>query len=198
MNSSIPQPTDGELAEMVKRIEDRYLVKGPVTLLESRAAEHGIPAAAFRQEALFDRILVWQIKPFQGDTFEGTRILKTERAKDREQEEAPRGVIVSAGLGAQDVLWSHGIEVGHIVSFVHLAPYRLPLDDRYDEALVILRDGDLIASEDVRELVKSGVLRVEQHEVASGGGCFRKQHVYFDTRTNSIRVPWAPAIDNQL
>jgi hypothetical protein len=165
-------------------------------LLEQRRRQFSIPEEAFREEALYDRILVWQ--PKLGDTYSGSNILMDIRVKARKEDEAPQGVIITAGLSALDVLWSHGIEVGHMVSFCNLAPYRRPLDDRDANALVILRDGDLISSEDVRDLVKSGVLRVEQHEVASGGGCFRKQHVYFDTRTNSIRVPWAPVIDNQL
>jgi hypothetical protein len=184
-------------AEARKQDEIGARLKLP-ELLEQRRRQFKIPEAAFAQTALFDRILVAQCDKF-GETYgEAGLIVKPAGVKDRQEEETPRGVIVSAGLHALDVMWGHGIEVGHIVNFAHLSPWRLYLDDHYKEALVVLRDGDLLASDDVRELERTGVLRVEMREVPDGRGVSKRQHVYFDTRTNSVRVPWAPMSDGEI
>lgn len=167
-------------------------------LLEKRRREFNIPEAAFKQSAVFDRILVYQVSAF-GETYGKSGLLvKHVTVKDNEDNETPRGVIVSAGLHARDVLWGHGMEVGHLVTICHIAPWRLYLNDTYSEELVILRDGDLLASEDVCELERTGVLQVRHEFIDDGRGNKKKTFVYFDTRTNEIRVPWAPAIDNQL
>lgn len=186
-----------QLAEELRQAEIGERLALP-TLLEARRREHKIPEVVFGQTALFDRILVWQCDKFGSETYGGGVIVKHQNVKDRQQDEAPRGVIISAGLHALDVMWGHGIELGHVVNFAHFAPARLYLDDVNDVNLVVLRDGDLLASEDVREMERTGVLRVELHELDDGRGGKKRQHVYFDTRTNEIRVPWAPQIDNQL
>jgi hypothetical protein len=167
-------------------------------LLEQRRRAFKIPEAAFLQTAMFDHILVWQVADF-GDTYgEGGLIIKPDNVKSHEQEEAPRGVLITAGLHALDTLWGHGLEVGSLVNFAAVAPFRLYLDDTYKVSLVVLRDGDLLASEDVRKLLRDGVLQVRHELVDDGKGGRKRQHVYFDTRTNSIRVPWAPTTDSEV
>lgn len=167
-------------------------------LLEQRRRAFKIPEAAFLQTAMFDHILVWQVADF-GDTYgDGGLIVKPPTVRDSEREEAPRGVLITAGLHALDTLWGHGLEVGNLVNFAAVAPFRLYLDDTYKTSLVVLRDGDLLASEDVRKLLRDGVLQVRHELVDDGKGGKKRQHAYFDTRTNSIRVPWAPTTDSEV
>jgi hypothetical protein len=83
-------------------------------------------------------------------------------AKKRVREEAPRGVIESAGLEALDTLRSHGADLGHIVNFVRLAPWRLPVDMIAGAPVyvLILQDADITSSEDTAKAVRSGELRL--------------------------------------
>ncbi len=143
-------------------------------LLDNRRLEHGIVDGAFASRAVFDRVFVWQLPMESSETYEGTCIVKTEITKRREHEEAPRGIIVSMGLKAADTLKSNGIDVGHIVSFVRLAPYRKPCGRGYranEEYVIILRDGDVISSEDLEASLRAGL--VEEKYAAA-----EKQHFY--------------------
>jgi hypothetical protein len=119
-------------------------------LLEERRREHLIPNGAFAQRAMYDRLLLWQI-PYYRENYGDTRIIMSEQGRDRNKNEAPRGIIVSAGLQALDVLHDHGSGLGNIVKFIRLAPWRLPCDmiGGQEQYLMILRCGDLIADEDL-------------------------------------------------
>ena len=119
-------------------------------LLEQRRLEYLIPNGAFAQRAIYDRMLLWQI-PYYRERYGDTRIMMSEQGKERNKNEAPRGIIVSAGLQALDVLHDHGSGLGNIVKFIRLAPWRLPCDmiGGKEEYPLILRAGDLIADEDL-------------------------------------------------
>lgn len=137
--------------EAVKKREDAALALGLPAKLEARRKEYGIPVGAFGMQAMFDRVLIWQISDHQGDTFKGTSIVMSERSKARTREEAPRGVIVSAGLRALDFLRTNGSDIGNIVRFVRLSPWRMPVDfvDAKEVHLMVIRAGDIIADEDI-------------------------------------------------
>jgi hypothetical protein len=119
--------------------------------LDHNRCKHGIPDSVFTVEALFDRIFVWQLPRVFGDVIEGTMLIKPETARQREEESTPRGVIVSAGLKALDNLRSNGVNVGDVVNFIRLSPWKLTLQEiaGVEVNVLILRDGDLIASEDL-------------------------------------------------
>ena len=130
-------------------------------LLDWRRGEHGITNAAFNHRCAYDRIFVFQISQFdQQETYGDTGIIMADSTKQKERAEAPRGVIVSAGLLALDNLRSNGIDLGHIVSFVHAAPWRMRFDvvNGRNQHLLVLRDGDLIASEDTERLLRGGYI----------------------------------------
>jgi hypothetical protein len=124
-------------------------------LLEQRRLEYLIPNGAFAQRAIYDRMLLWQI-PYYQERYGDTRIVMSESGKSRLKNEAPRGIIVTAGLQALDVLHDHGSGLGHIVKFIRLAPWRLPIDmiGGKEEELLILRAGDLIADEDLEQKLR--------------------------------------------
>lgn len=150
---------------------------GLPALLEERRLKYGIPDGAFKQQALYDRLLVCQIPEWEGDTYGDTQILMPESGKKRMEESAPRGVIVSAGLLALDHLRSHGSDIGHIVKFVRLAPWRLICDmiGGHEFPLLVLRSGDLIADEDLAARLRAGSTKVAAdaehgHHLVDGDG----------------------------
>lgn len=150
-------------------------------LLESRRLEHMIPDAAFKQAMLFDKILLWQVANNDGQHYAGTQILMPETGKKREDESAPRGVIVAAGLKALDTLHSHGSGLGHIVSFIRLSPWRLPITviEGQEINAIPLRVGDLIGDEDAGAALLAGELTVVRatHKDAQGGEYERHDYV---------------------
>lgn len=180
-----------ELSEAKKRVQwgrqnqaNGGVLKLP-PLLEMRRDQYGIIDGAFAARPVYDRVFIWQIPMEESETFGGGLILKTERTKQMEHEEAPRGIVVGAGLKALDSLRSNGIDLGHIVSFVRLSPYRKPCGRGYgnlEEYVIILRDGDIIASEDLEQEVRAG--RVKEHYDTEA-----HQHFY-----DSSHMPVVPVI----
>lgn len=135
---------------------------GLPALLEKRRLEYGIVDNAFEQEALFDRIYVWQIPRSGGETFEGTSIIRPPTSRQSDEDSCPRGIVVSAGLKALDNLRSNGVDLGHIVNFVRLAPWRMPIGNVNGveiPPLLVLRDGDLISSEDLATMRRKGLVK---------------------------------------
>ena len=163
-------------------------------LLEERRLQYLIPNGAFAQRALYDRMLVYQIAYYQ-ERYGDTRILMSDEGKSRNKNEAPRGVIVSAGLQALDVLHDHGSGLGHIVKFIRLAPWRLPCDmiGGKEEELLILRCGDLIADEDLEAKLRSREWAVRCEKRADKNGRPITTHVLV-TESGAARNPQVPFI----
>lgn len=131
-------------------------------LLKARAKKYGIPEACFDQVAMFDRALLWQIDMTDEDADKvapGSTLFKPAKAIDKDKTMAPRGVVVTAGLGALDFLWAHGAELGSIVKFVRLSPWRMPMVNKPGEPAIdmqVVRVGDQVACEDLVGMVKEG------------------------------------------
>lgn len=114
-------------------------------LLQAARERYEIPDGAFQTCALFDRAFVWQIPA--AERFKDSTLIKPETAKAREKSQAPRGVLISAGLQALDYLVSNGCRgLGADVEFVRLSPWRMPVDlvDGKDVELVVCRATDLV------------------------------------------------------
>lgn len=117
-------------------------------------------------QAVFDRVLVWRVPEgwYAGDKFEGTNIVKAVSTKARQELDTPRGIIVSAGLNALDVLRSQGMDIGHVVHICVNSMYRRPLEDTGNDkfTLGLLRVGDIVDSEDLADALDRGECRVYQ------------------------------------
>lgn len=114
-------------------------------LLEQRRKEFGIPDVVFDTCALFDRCFIWQIPV--AEKIAGSTLIKSERTKKREELQAPRGVLVSAGLQALDYLVTNGCQgLGAIGEFVRLSPWRMEVGTFDSKAveLVVCRATDLV------------------------------------------------------
>lgn len=159
-------------------------------LLESRRLEYGIVDNAFAQEAVYDRLYVWQIPRVSGETYEGTSILRPDSGHDRERHQTPRGILVSAGMRALDNLRSNGIDLGHIVNFIRSSPWRMPIGSINGveiPPLMVMRDGDLVSSEDLASARRKGDVTTAAVEV-NGGIEHRLQNK--DGTSTAVGMPW--------
>jgi co-chaperonin GroES (HSP10) len=160
---------------------------GLPALLEAKRQRYRITDGAFRVQPVFDRILVWQISEHEGETFGGGGIIMPETVKKRERVETPRGIIVSAGLLALDHLRSNGIDLGHTVYFIQNAPWRIRCDvvGGHMFHVMVLRDGDLIGSVELRSAITTGKIEVTLRE---------SQHILTDKAGNVLGTPQLPWI----
>lgn len=135
-------------------------------LLELRRQKYLLPDEVFGHQALYDRVLVMQLSErddADNEKFEGTNFYKTQSKQAADLEAMPRGILVSAGLKALDNLRANGIDLGHVVTFIKMAPFRLPLGsiEGVHFNVLVMRDGDLNTSEDLVSLQRAGKVRVE-------------------------------------
>lgn len=188
MNDLLVTAREESERALQREIEANFSAPGTLglpPLLEAKRIKHAIPDSAWDAAAVFNKICVWQIAVDSSDTYGGGLIAKTEVQKKRELTDAPRGVIVSAGLQALDELRSHGVDIGHTVFFTHLAPFRkrLPPIAGREPSLVILHAGDVFCSEELAQSLKSRKARIISREVDGA-----VSHVYCDENGKT----WTP------
>ncbi len=191
MNDVIATAREESERALQREIEANFSPPGALGLppiLEEKRLKYGIPDSAWDAQAVFNKICIWQIPVDTADTYGGGRIVKTDAQKKRELSEAPRGVIVSAGLQALDELRSHGVDVGHTVFFTHLAPFRkrLPSIAGKEPSLVILHSGDVFCSEELADSLRKRRARIVSKEVDGV-----TQHFFCDENGKV----WSPAQD---
>lgn len=150
---------------LVRAKEKKKLMSGPgelkglTPLLEKRRWEYMIPDKAWKTQAVYDRILIYQTPQFNLVQARPDSVLYApEITQDREMNSSPEGVIVSAGLKALDQLRSNGIDVGHHVAFAQNFLFKIRVDWTTDgeEFVGMLLAGDVVASYDLAEQLRSG------------------------------------------
>jgi len=116
-------------------------------LLAERIKQHEIVLP--RGRPVFDRIFVYPLgDKDQEEKFEGTNIIKPTQSKDLYG--ASRGIIVKAGIKALDILWSHGIELGHTVLVARLSPWERKYEGKGRiHKVMVLRASEIVSSEDL-------------------------------------------------
>lgn len=146
------------------------------TLLEKRKREYDLPDCPY--QPAFDRIAVFVVPEDMAkrETYaKGGLIVKPQAVTSIQQRESARGIIVAAGLGAMDVMRSHGIELGHIVWVARLSPWRHEIErtDKGAVEMLFMRVGDIVGSEDTLEDLGAGRLAItlenEQHRYTGTG-----------------------------
>lgn len=156
----------------------------------ARAVEkYAIPPWPY--EACFDRIVVFSVPEDAAarDTYvAGGSIVKPETRRDADERATPRGVIVSAGLAARDVLYHAGMDLGDMVWVARLSPWRHQVDrDKNGKPIefLFLRVGDIVGSESLLEAVKDerivagraptpgGALQFQWTKLGEGGPSYR-------------------------
>lgn len=137
-------------------------------LLEQRVKEFNIPK--WPGECTFGRVMIFRIpdKASARDTFvPGGAIVKPETVKSNEEFRSPRGVVVSAGLQAMDILRGNGIGLGHIVWISSYTPWRFEVDRNSDGESIefmFMQAGDITLSEDLVKMFKEGKARIERKD----------------------------------
>lgn len=176
-------------------------------LLEERRLHWKIPDGVFRVSTgtLFDRILIYQIPLLSECREDGDRIggaagllWKAEQTKEKETREAPRGIIVGAGMKALDSLRSHGVDLGHIVYFCKNSVYSIQVDyiAGHWDRVSLAREGDLVLSEDVALSVRTGAVHVEAVERMGEDGIMRTEHLLVDGKGVAHERMLPPAEDD--
>jgi hypothetical protein len=92
-------------------------------LLRDRIVEFSIPDAP--GQIGFDEVMIFQIPDDEmgGEKFgKDSALYKPETIADSDKRRCPRGVIISAGLSALDMLRDHGMQLGEMVLF---SPYSM-------------------------------------------------------------------------
>jgi hypothetical protein len=197
-DKSLSDADRAKLSHAAKNVADEWAkhvapkgALGLPALLDERRIEYGIVDAAFSSEAVFDRIYVWQVDRQEGDTYEGTSILRPDSAKDRHRTEAAYGIIVSAGMAALDHLRSNGIDLGHLVKFIRSSPWRMYIGNVAGievPPLMVMRDGDLVSSDDLARLRRAGKVQTVAVPVTNGSIEHRIQNP--DGTSTAASMPW--------
>jgi hypothetical protein len=128
-------------------------------LLERRRLDYGIVDAVFNDQPAFDRVFLYQISDqLDHEHYEGSSLVLSQSEQNARMKEAPRAVLVAAGLSAQDYLYGHGIELGHIVKFMHNHPWRVRVAQVLgrDINVMPMRAQDILSSEDLAVKMRSG------------------------------------------
>jgi hypothetical protein len=159
-------------------------------VLDKRRLEYLIPNGAFESYPGFDKCYIWQIS-LEGsrDTYsEGGKILMPEAVKSYKKNTAPRGILVSAGLQAMDSLYSTGFAIGHIVRFKKFSPFIMPVGeiDGHELAVMVVRDGDIEASEDTASWLNSKSHTIKN--VSDTGYDFRIQNLMDDGKVTGPKI----------
>ena len=142
-------------------------------LLLKRMQELEIPA--WPGQALFERVIVYLVpdEAASADKFiPDGMIYKVDQRKETDKARSPRGVIVSAGLAALDILVSNGMQIGEMVWLSPYVQYRFEVGKRENGSpieFMFLNVGDVVLSEDILQRVVDGELNLQHNG---------KQHVY--------------------
>ena len=128
-------------------------------LLVERIRELKIPPAP--GQACFDRILVYQIpdEASSRTTFsKDGSIIMPDSTREVKKVRSPRGIIVSAGLRALDIMADHGMELGEMVWFSPHVPTRFEVENSEGKQVLFffMTIGDVIVSEDIPQKLVDG------------------------------------------
>jgi co-chaperonin GroES (HSP10) len=129
-----------------KRAKDWY----PNELLKKRCLEYGIPMPSYWPPD--NNVLVWRLPPIEMST---GGLLIPEDARSPHI----KGILMCMGPRAMDYLVSNGFDFGHTVVFARFAGSEMhdhTATQSLAEQFVILKDRDLMGSDELREDLATG------------------------------------------
>lgn len=141
-------------------------------LLDQRRLEYGLPDEIFNAACMYEFIHIYQIDLVDTDKFSKDSLLvRPEALASRDKKTAHRGILVGAGLRALDIGRSNGWDLGHIVNFIQLAPFRQKMVTirGKDWSVLCMQAGDIRSSEDLVRDLRGGRAKVRLHELPGGG-----------------------------
>lgn len=130
------------------------------SLLERRVREFKIPKWPGR--CSFERVLIYRI-PDDHAANEKTAsglLYKPSSRKATDEARSPRGIIVSAGLEALDIMRAHGKKLGDLVWFAPWTPQRFEVGrtEKADIDFDFMNVGEIVLDEDEEKRIESGEL----------------------------------------
>lgn len=167
-------------------------IHGISPLLEQRRLKYAIPDGFFLSQACNNRVNVFQIDDDEGDTYGDGVIHKADYVKERSREQAPKGILMSAGLKAMDQAYANGYWIGHIINFVQLNPWRKPIAIKggKHQYVMVMSCGDITDSDDLANYIRLGVVEHARREFTNPDGTNEVEHYYRDKKTGEV---WNPA-----
>lgn len=139
---------------------------GLPVLLEQRRQALAIPDDVFEfSQPIFDNVYLYAVPRHAEKTFvKGGSIIMTDQQADYEKHATPRGLLIAAGAGALDYLWSNGVDLGHIVNFAKYTQWRMEagMVELVSEYVLPLKVGQLLGSEDLKRMLRNGEARYER------------------------------------
>lgn len=174
---------EGDSREREKRMSPPGALGLP-KLLDQRRLEYGIMDSAFTRQAMYDRILMFQVTK-KGRMFGDTNIFMPDQSLYAELDRSEQAIVISAGLEAMDVLRTNGMDLGHIVTIGRNMPMRYCYDWLNGKPQYIIMGivGDIVASTDTASMLRTRELRM----VTKAGE--KMDHRY----VNENGEAWAPA-----
>lgn len=185
---------ESHLERVARAIVEKMSPEGALKLpplLEKRRLEFGIPDEAFKYQATFETILFWQLHlEHEESSVTPGGIHKPETRHRGELQQSPRGIVVSAGLAALDVLRANGSGLGHIVNIMRQAPYRRAIANYagLDVWIYSCNVGQIFADEDVGGEIFDGKKAIVYSDKF-------KQHTFVNTETKEEMAPASPKVD---
>lgn len=186
--------TVAQIEKEVKENRDKYISPpGALNLHEGldkvRIAED-IPDMFFNVACVYDRIYIIQQSEDDNEFYGDGLIVKPAGAAKRDEQSMPRGILIAAGLFALDNLRSHGIDLGHFITFQRLSPYRTKVGTiaSHELYVMLLRDADVTGSETLQKQFRSGEVCVDTRTYEVDGGHKVTEHVLKDREGKS----WTP------
>lgn len=142
--------------------------------LDKRRIEWLVTDGAFGIAPLYNRVYVQQL-PMSFNKKKGL-IHTPDTIAHKELRSCHRGLLIAAGGLALDALRSNGVDLGHIVHFIHVNPWRLVVDyaeGHFFQILAMTVD-QIAGSEDLAEAMKTGKAKMQiadgKHQLTDADG----------------------------
>jgi hypothetical protein len=126
--------------------------------LDALRQEFGIVDESFSFQPFDDKIVAYQVSRTTGDTYAGGNIVMTPSRQRAENENNPVAILLAAGPKGLDALRMNGMDLGDMVTFLELSPWRYQtkciLGDW--EEVLMLRVGNIVGDFDLTSRLRSG------------------------------------------
>lgn len=133
--------------------------------LDERRLRYGMVDDYFNQTVAFDKVYLYQDMSIdRWRTAGDTSIIVPETVQAGEAREAPRAIIIGAGLQALDALHGNGMELGDFVSFNRGIVSQIKVAWLNGEPLwcIVTYVGDICGNEDLTNRLRTGELKLER------------------------------------
>ena len=158
--------SEGVRDEIKRTIKPAGYYKGLTPLVDARRLEFGMANCYFHKQPTFDHVFVYQITE-DGEEEETIGpsgiIVKPQQRIASDRQRSCRGVLISAGLQAMEQLASHDVQLGDLVTYLHMSPWCMKVGEVLGQAqtVMVLRAGNIVANEGTAARLHDGRLYID-------------------------------------